>query len=449
MHDLKSVEAAMESLGYIYPNRIGGIQTNLSKYCDNRRCCEGYECETAPLAEPGMWIDKDDLVQATINAKEALRISRERLVGDCYETSTLTKFLMANKLPEVYRRAIYNAYVKSLKAGQLDNNFIGGEPSKHPYCMEIGEEIRKDPHVSTSLTTNGIRLMNDYDFYNEVTTKPAFNVVALSVDSSVVPSIYKLSSSELEAKYDELLKTNASGQLLKTVAGLSVLARIYEDGRNKKVGTLINMVVSPENLGAAREIRSCIQERFPDTKQNPYSGQVSFYHRPLKFSENDIPAYREYALNMLEDQRKPNTDIKRPYWAEQKTILDTWTGGNLLRGISGYAWSCHNAGGAYINLGPTPDILLKPGDKIEPYIECLWSPAITSMKPANHMTAVEIADYMKNLPNIWCRCGMPRLEDDIARYLMGLDEELIPAFVGETQKQVDLWIAQSAAQAAA
>lgn len=458
---------ALVKLGIIN-TKVGGIQANgafgtnkkgeLKVHCDNVQCKLGYECNVATTNKPlEKYVDADSFVQAINNAYGALLISRERFLGESFSDpqSGFTKLLNKYSRLEPYGEAIYNVLKKGLESKKADCNFIGGEFSRHPDCTYILSGVKENKNILTSFTTNGIRLMTDGDFFDEIVSGasgPLVNTIALSVDHPITLDIIEASADELEELYHEKLgvyraRKVGSGQELKTIAALSNLARIYEEKKEGTVGTLINTVLSPVNIEQIRDMRAAIQTRFPKTIQNQYASQSSFDRETPKFNAESIGAYRDHVYYMLGEQKESNTDVKRiGHWLLQKSILDAWSEDKAIKGVSGYgAWNCSNAVPSYLQIGP-PLSVPANADMIEAYLACLWDKGVTSSTPANRMTPIQIYDgYLQAMPSFGScpGCGMPRIEDDFLRILSGLNPELVGIFLDGADEYVWSWIAQN------
>lgn len=352
---------------------------------------------------------------------------------------------------------------KTLREGILtpkktvEVNIFGGNPEMHPEAAEIIQRLR-NLNLVVNFTTTGRRLMRDTKFFEAISQHPP-NMLAFSIDDLTAEDILHLGNISLEKIgdiwRDIMRKTPNHGQRLKAIEGVYAARALQE--AQVPVTILFNMVIHPGNLQGFRELLAAIAQVFPKALCNPYNVQSSFEmgtpnYSEIQYSAEQLADYENLNDWLIEQTVSGNPNItKRLHfylfmkaifmrWKDQPQVLSKW--------ISGHeGWKCYKAPGAgrYVQIGGSP---LPWGDgKEHPggHRGCFWNDRTVTEPVQMNTDFQDTANYLtggmtklgQSATNACPGCIMPRLMFDVISTELGMNDQLIPAYLQLRKKYAD------------
>jgi organic radical activating enzyme len=329
---------------------------------------------------------------------------------------------------------------EAMRSRPIEVNLSGGNPELHQDLLQVLAALDRREDIITNLTTTGRRVMREPAFAEQLMRHPP-DVIAFSADDfSDVDQIHDLaarSPGRLRALWNEI--PAGHGQRQKAIEAICAARVLSEAGAP---GISFNLVIHPGNLDQVERIVEALRESFPESSVFPYPAQTAFLREPG-------PALDPSGMERLIDQiisahtRDSLAIVPRlHYWLALKAVyrVNDPEMGSIAHRIGGYQfWNCQAPAlrNRYLQVGGTT---ASQNPKIGGgYLGCNWNreAAQRSSVQVWDMTEQDVAEALyapahatpPENPNSCPGCAFPRLLFDMVNTELGLNQELVPAYL--------------------
>lgn len=418
----------------------GRVQTSLCDHNCTQEGGGGYDCPAARSKNKGMvpnsFAPVHEIISWITTAAAGIRNARDRFFANGFEEHC-KRFEIVGEACHVLRDA--------LSSDVVEVNLFGGNPELHPDIMEILRTLKING-FRVNFTTTGRRFMRDTKFTAEFFESPS-HVLALSADDFELSELDRLLALDLNALQAEWRKIPAAyGQKQKACEAVYVGKLMAERGFSL---LLFNMVLHPGNIGRAEAIIERLESAFPKAIVNPYPNQEGFHGGDATFNEEQLAVFGNLVDWFIERTmaNDPRFVKRLQYWLLLKSAFLAWHGQSqkIARAIAGYdIWRCYKGvgSGRYLQIGSSPtngSAQIAGG-----HLGCFWNRTTVTEEHRKVEHTDQVSKYLlggmttlsKESESPCPGCAMPRLLFDLVNVESGMNDELIPAFIGLRKQHV-------------
>lgn len=405
--------------------------------CDHSCTTENghYSCPGSFILNPGVQsstLATGKILQRGLEiAIEAVKCAKDRFLNESFG-AYCEKF----SIPADVARALASIISKR----PIEINITGGNPELHPEIITILRYLHEDHEIVSNLTTTGRRFMLDRKFCEMVLQFPP-DVLSLSADAfDSGAQVRELADKSADKLYEQWESVPATfGQRQKVFEAIYAAGLLKE---RQKPDTGFNLVVHPGNIDRVEEIIVALGEAFPGFHIFPYPAQTGFMDGTGIF--NNLEVVEGFIDRMIKAHFGEPLPITRrlQYWLMLKAAClvhhdNSKAAADMIGGRG--LWKCYREPGVIrylqIGKGALPTGCMVGGG----YLGCFWNQGTVTADDQQvwDMDVWAVVDYIaKGAGRLAAQsskpcpgCGFPRLLFDVVSSEMGLNDNLLPAYL--------------------